>query len=418
MKALQDLDIFVRTVDSGSLSATARALDLTPAATSAALKRLEAELGVPLFVRSTRSLRLTHHGERFLAKCRPALEALQLAGQQLAAGEQALRGVLKLAAPSDLGRNVLLPWLNDFQDLHPEVDIRLQLSDSLANVYSDPVDAAFRYGKPPDSNLVALPLAAAHRRVLCASPAYLERHGAPTTPHELTGRDCLCFMLNDEVHDRWRFSRDGAPEITVRVRSVNVSNDGDAVRRWALLGAAGQGHCLQVALRCRQRPRVGPPARAVHRLDHRGRAAVPRGARPAPAHAAAARPARLHRRAHRGVGAADRLAHGNSVVLKPADLVPGSAWVLAEIIHRSGIPAGVFNLVMGPGRVIGSALVEHAVLHAISFTGSVGVGHGIAVQCATHHKKIQLEMGGKNPQVVLDDAELAQAVELSVQSAF
>jgi DNA-binding transcriptional LysR family regulator len=236
LKALQDLDIFVRTVDSGSLSATARALDLTPAATSAALKRLEAELGVPLFVRSTRSLRLTQHGERFLEQCRPALEALQQAGQQLGAGEQALRGVLRLAAPSDLGRNVLLPWLNDFQDLHPEVDIRLQLSDSLANVYSDPVDAAFRYGKPPDSNLVALPLAAAHRRVLCASPAYIERHGAPATPHELTGRDCLCFMLNDEVHDRWRFSREGAPEITVRVKSVNVSNDGDAVRRWALLG--------------------------------------------------------------------------------------------------------------------------------------------------------------------------------------
>jgi acyl-CoA reductase-like NAD-dependent aldehyde dehydrogenase len=115
---------------------------------------------------------------------------------------------------------------------------------------------------------------------------------------------------------------------------------------------------------------------------------------------------------------APALAHGNCVVFKPADLVPGSAWALAEIIHRSGIPAGVFNLVMGPGRVIGSALVEHADVHAISFTGSVGVGRGIAIQCATHYKKVQLEMGGKNPQVVLDDADLAQAVELSVQSAF
>jgi DNA-binding transcriptional LysR family regulator len=237
LKALQDLDIFVRTVDSGSLSATARALDLTPAATSAALKRLEAELGVALFVRSTRSLRLTQQGERFLEQCRPALEALQQAGQQIGDGEQALRGTLKLAAPSDLGRNVLLPWLHDFQEAHPQVDIRLQLSDSVANVYSSPVDAAFRYGKPRDSNLVALPLAAAHRRVLCASPAYLARHGAPATPHELSGHDCLCFMLHDEVHDRWRFShKDTNAEITVRVKSVNVSNDGDAVRRWALLG--------------------------------------------------------------------------------------------------------------------------------------------------------------------------------------
>jgi aldehyde dehydrogenase (NAD+) len=115
---------------------------------------------------------------------------------------------------------------------------------------------------------------------------------------------------------------------------------------------------------------------------------------------------------------APALAFGNCVVLKPADLVPGSAWALAEIISRSGIPAGVFNLVMGRGSVIGNALVEHPGIHAISFTGSVGVGRNIAVQCVKSHKKVQLEMGGKNPQVILDDADLAQAVELSVQSAF
>ncbi len=236
MKALSDLDIFVRTADKGSLSATARALDLTPAAASAALKRLEAELGVPLFLRSTRSLRLTLHGERFLLQCRPALEALQQAAAQLAAGEQAMKGVLKLSAPSDIGRNVLLPWLDDFQDAYPQVELRLQLSDRMANVYSEPVDAAFRYGKPPDSGLVALPLALDNRRVLCASPGYLARHGAPATPQALGAHACLCFMLGDEVNDRWRFSLAGAPAISVRVRSANVANDGDAVRRWALLG--------------------------------------------------------------------------------------------------------------------------------------------------------------------------------------
>lgn len=236
MKALQDLEIFVRTVDTGSLSATARAMDLTPAAASAALKRLEAELGVELLVRSTRSLRLTPQGELFLEQSRPALEALQQATRLMSQGEAAMEGVLKLSAPSDFGRNVLLPWLDEFQHVHPRVDVRLQLSDRLANVYSEPVDAAFRYGKPPDSNLVALPLAPDNRRVLCASPAYIERHGEPATPHELTGRDCLCFMLSDEVHDRWRFARDGEGEFTVRVRYVNASNDGDAVRRWALLG--------------------------------------------------------------------------------------------------------------------------------------------------------------------------------------
>jgi len=115
---------------------------------------------------------------------------------------------------------------------------------------------------------------------------------------------------------------------------------------------------------------------------------------------------------------APALAFGNCVVLKPADLVPGSAWALAEIISRSGIPAGVFNLVMGPGRVIGDALVNHPGINAISFTGSVGVGNRIAEACAKNLKKVQLEMGGKNPQVILDDADLTQAVELSAQSAF
>ena len=115
---------------------------------------------------------------------------------------------------------------------------------------------------------------------------------------------------------------------------------------------------------------------------------------------------------------APALAFGNCVVFKPADLVPGSAWALAEIISRSGIPAGVFNLVMGPGRVIGDALVNHPGIHAISFTGSVSVGSRIAEACAKSLKKVQLEMGGKNPQVILDDVDLTQAVELSAQSAF
>ncbi|MBP6501386.1 MAG: aldehyde dehydrogenase family protein [Rhodoferax sp.] len=115
---------------------------------------------------------------------------------------------------------------------------------------------------------------------------------------------------------------------------------------------------------------------------------------------------------------APALAYGNCVVLKPADLVPGCAWAIADIISRSGIPAGVFNLVMGRGSVVGDVLVNHPGIDAISFTGSQLVGGRIAQQCAVNLKKVQLEMGGKNPQVVLDDAELGQAVELCVQSAF
>ncbi|HEX5388849.1 MAG TPA: aldehyde dehydrogenase family protein [Burkholderiaceae bacterium] len=115
---------------------------------------------------------------------------------------------------------------------------------------------------------------------------------------------------------------------------------------------------------------------------------------------------------------APALAYGNCVVIKPADLVPGCAWALAEIISRSGIPPGVFNLVMGQGRSVGEALVNHPGVDGISFTGSQGVGQRIAATCVAQHKKVQLEMGGKNPQVVLNDADLKQAVELCTQSAF
>jgi DNA-binding transcriptional LysR family regulator len=235
MKALQDLEIFVRTVDSGSLSATARSLDLTPAAASAALKRLEAELQAPLFVRSTRSLRLTREGEVFLAHCRPALAALRDAQLELASGRQQVSGMLQLAAPSDFGRNLLLPWLEAFQQQHPGIQYRLHLSDRVTNVYSDLVDAAFRQGEPPDSSMLALPVHLTNRRVLCASPAYLQAHGTPATPQAVAQHSCLCFMLGEEVYDRWKFWRDGE-ELTVRAGGGNIANDGDVVRLWALAG--------------------------------------------------------------------------------------------------------------------------------------------------------------------------------------
>jgi DNA-binding transcriptional LysR family regulator len=235
MKALQDLEIFVRTVDTGSLSATARSLDLTPAAASAALKRLEEELQAPLFVRSTRSLRLTREGEVFLAHCKPALAALRDAQLELASGRQQVRGMLQLAAPSDFGRNLLLPWLEAFQQLHPGIQYRLHLSDRVTNVYSDLVDAAFRQGEPPDSSMLALPVDLTNRRVLCASPAYLGKHGTPDTPQALAKHTCLCFMLGEDVYDRWRFWRAGE-EATVRVGGGNIANDGDVVRLWALGG--------------------------------------------------------------------------------------------------------------------------------------------------------------------------------------
>ena len=115
---------------------------------------------------------------------------------------------------------------------------------------------------------------------------------------------------------------------------------------------------------------------------------------------------------------APALAYGNCVVFKPADLVPGSAWALAEILARNGIPPRVFNLVMGPGSDVGAALLDDPRVAAITFTGSVGTGKRVAAACVSRMAKFQLEMGGKNPMIVLDDADLDIAVNCAVQSGF
>ena len=115
---------------------------------------------------------------------------------------------------------------------------------------------------------------------------------------------------------------------------------------------------------------------------------------------------------------APALAYGNTVVCKPADLVPGCAWAIADILVRAGLPAGVFNLVMGRGSVVGETMVNHPDVAAISFTGSVGTGRALAAKAIARMAKVQLEMGGKNPLVVLDDADLATAVNVAVQGSY
>ncbi|MFY9511439.1 MAG: aldehyde dehydrogenase family protein, partial [Rubrivivax sp.] len=115
---------------------------------------------------------------------------------------------------------------------------------------------------------------------------------------------------------------------------------------------------------------------------------------------------------------APALAHGNCVVLKPADLVPGSAWALVDILQRAGLPKGVLNLVMGRGSEVGAVLLDDARVAGISFTGSVATGQRVAAACVARMAKFQLEMGGKNPFVVLDDADLGVAVNCALQSGF
>ncbi|MFP5481335.1 MAG: aldehyde dehydrogenase family protein [Alphaproteobacteria bacterium] len=115
---------------------------------------------------------------------------------------------------------------------------------------------------------------------------------------------------------------------------------------------------------------------------------------------------------------APALAYGNTVVFKPAELVPHSAWSLVSILHEAGLPDGVLNLICGPGAVVGEEIATNPVVDAVSFTGSVATGRRLAATCAGRFCKVQLEMGGKNPLVILDDADLPQAVECAVNGAF
>ncbi|MFT7596699.1 MAG: acyl-CoA reductase-like NAD-dependent aldehyde dehydrogenase, partial [Paracoccaceae bacterium] len=115
---------------------------------------------------------------------------------------------------------------------------------------------------------------------------------------------------------------------------------------------------------------------------------------------------------------APALCFGNCVVFKPAELVPGCAWALVEILHRAGVPPGVVNLITGPGRIVGQAMLDSPELDAITFTGSVATGHHVAAASLPHMRKVQLEMGGKNPLIVLDDADLDAAVDCALDGSF
>ncbi|RXT18801.1 aldehyde dehydrogenase family protein [Rhizobium leguminosarum] len=115
---------------------------------------------------------------------------------------------------------------------------------------------------------------------------------------------------------------------------------------------------------------------------------------------------------------APALCYGNTIVFKPAELVPACSWAIVDILHRAGLPKGVLNLVMGKGSVVGQAMLESPDVHGITFTGSTGTGRRVAAASIEHNRKFQLEMGGKNPMVVLDDADLSVAVEAAANSGF
>lgn len=228
---LTQLQLFLRLADAGTLSAAARQLQLTPAAASASLKRLEAALKVRLVERSTRSLRLTAEGELLREHAQRSLGALDDALALLGAQRERLEGEIHLAAPSDLGRTVLGPMLDTFLGRHPGLRLALQLSDAMHDLRRERVDVALRYGVLRDSGLVARPLHTT-TRVLVAAPAYLAAHGTPAHPGELERHNCLALNLGGRPALTWYFQRG----VQVRVQGNRRADDGALVRQWAVEG--------------------------------------------------------------------------------------------------------------------------------------------------------------------------------------
>ena len=232
---LGDLQVLLRTVSGGSLTAAARALGIMPAAASATLKRLETQLGTRLFERSTRAMRLTPPGQILLEYAQRAFELLAEGESQLDAERGALVGTVRVSAPSDLARTVLMPMLDEFLHLHPGVKLALNVGDRVLDVLRDEVDLAIRYGELSDSRLVARPLSLAHP-VLSASPDYLSRHGTPRTPTDLVDHNCISFIRGGRTFSSWRFGQNGQ-WITVRVSGDRVVDDASLAREWAVSGA-------------------------------------------------------------------------------------------------------------------------------------------------------------------------------------
>lgn len=226
MDNLSAMGIFVKVVKEGSFSAAARASGLTPSAVSKQVGRLEDRLGARLFNRTTRHLSLTEVGRGFYERCCQILTDVEEAENAVANLHAAPRGTLKMNVPVAFGRLWVTPLLPEFMELYPEIKIELNLQDRFVDLLSEGYDLAIRIGDLEDSSLIARKLAA-NRRVVCASPTYLERSGVPHSPMELKHHHCLIYTSRAFRND-WRFiGPDG--EETVHVGGSVETNNPEVV---------------------------------------------------------------------------------------------------------------------------------------------------------------------------------------------
>jgi len=231
---LDDLDLFLRVAHARSLSEAARHLDQTPSSVSARLKRIEEELGVRLVERTTRTLRLTPEGERFVQTCE-AITATWARGRGLLRQDaRSVEGRIHIAAPTDTCTQFLAEWIGDYARMHPRLTVTLRVGDRMHDLPREAVDIAIRYGELSDSSMVSRVLVRA-RRVLVAAPKYLERGAPISSPGDLSSHRCLAWLSRDQPKVQWTFV---SPEGTSETVVVEPALCGDSllVRQWALRG--------------------------------------------------------------------------------------------------------------------------------------------------------------------------------------
>jgi len=231
---VSELAFFTLLARATSLSAAARELAITPPAVSKRLMLMEQRLGVRLMNRSTRRLSLTAEGETYLARARDILDAIRDMEESVSGGAGDTRGLLRVNATLGFGRTVIAPLISLFAARHPDVEVQLQLSDRAIDLVEDAYDLGIRFGELPDTRVNARKILS-NRRFLCASPAYIKRHGAPQSPEELAQHRCILHRQNDDAYASWRLHK-GRKQVTVKVRGTGSSNDGDVVLGWALDG--------------------------------------------------------------------------------------------------------------------------------------------------------------------------------------
>jgi DNA-binding transcriptional LysR family regulator len=243
MDRLDSMTAFALTVDAGGLSAAARKLGRSPASITRAVASLEQHLGVKLLQRTTRHVRLTEAGERYLAVCRRMIADLAEAEQAARGGASALRGTLTVTAPATFGVRHVRPVVDAYLAVYPEVRARLLLLDRIVNLIEEGIDAAIRIASMPDSSLLAIKVGEV-RRVVCASPAYCERRGRPGDPRDLADHACVAFTAVTPG-DTWTF---GAGPSGKASRHVKVDPALTVNTAEAAIGSALDGHGVACVL--------------------------------------------------------------------------------------------------------------------------------------------------------------------------